>query len=218
MALEGTFETFSVMDVVGWLQQLIRVGRLDSEGANGDIHLWIADGGIVAEESDAYGNEITPALALFDILRVGPARWQFVSGEQATSVIEHAPVGVMSLVADLEAMVTEWAEVLDVVPSGDATVRLVTDPDGPITVNDDRWALVLLLADGPASAGELVDFIGLHDLAGRRLLADLVEAGIAAIDGGRHRRLIDLTDDEKSADENPDDDKTAAEEVDQASA
>ena len=209
MALEGTFETFSVMDVVGWLQQLIRVGRLDSEGANGDVHLWIADGGIVAEQSDAYGDEITAALALFDILRAGPAQWQFVSGEQATSTIEHTPVGVMSLVPDLEAMVTEWAGILDVVPSGQATVRLVTDPDGPITVNDDRWALVLLLADGPASVGELVDFIGVHDLAGRRLLADLVEAGIATVDGGAlstHRqRVIDLTE------------ETAAE-VDQASA
>jgi hypothetical protein len=212
MALEGTFETFSVMDVVGWLQGLIRVGRLDSEGANGDVHLWIADGGIVAEQSDTYGDDITPALALFDILRAGPARWQFVSGEQATSSIEHAPVGVMSLVADLEAMVTEWAEILDVVPSADATVRLVTDPGSPITVNDDRWSLVLLLADGPVSVGELVRFIALHDLAGRRRVADLVEAGIATVDGGApptHRpRVIDLTYDEK----------VDAEEVDQASA
>jgi uncharacterized protein DUF4388 len=214
MALEGTFETFSVMDVVGWLQQLIRVGRLDSEGANGDVHLWIADGGIVAEQSDAYGEEITPALALFDILRAGPAEWQFVSGEQATSTSEHTPVGVMSLVADLEAMVTEWAQILDVVPSADATVRLVADPDGPITLNEDRWALVLLLADGPASVDDLVHFIGVHDLAGRRRLADLVEAGIVTIDGGERStprtRVIDLTE--------PDDDKTEVVEVDQASA
>jgi len=214
MALEGTFETFSVMDVVGWLQQLIRVGRLDSEGANGDVHLWIADGGIVAEQSDAYGEEITPALALFDILRAGPAEWQFVSGEQATSTKEHPPVGVMSLVADLEAMVTEWAQLLDVVPSAEATVRLVADPDGPLTLNEDRWALVLLLADGPASVDDLVHFIGVHDLAGRRRLADLVEAGIVTIDGGAlstHReRVIDLTE--------PDDDTTAVVEVDQASA
>ncbi|MEP6660486.1 MAG: DUF4388 domain-containing protein [Acidimicrobiales bacterium] len=200
MALDGTFETFSVMDVVGWLQQLIRVGRLDSEGANGEVHLWVADGGIVAEQSDAHGDNITPAVALFDILRAGPARWQFVSGEQATSTIEHAPVGVMSLVGDLEAMVTEWAEILDVVPSADATVRLVSDPDGPVTVNDDRWGLVLLLADGPATVGELVHFIGTHDLAGRRRLADLVEAGIATVDGGPpstdHMGVIDLTEDE----------------------
>jgi hypothetical protein len=214
MALEGTFETFSVMDVVGWLQQLIRVGRLDSEGVNGEVHLWIADGGIVAEQSDAYGDDITPAVALFDILRAGPARWQFVSGEQSTSTIEHAPVGVMSLVGDLEAMVTEWAEILDVVPSADATVRLVSDPDGPITVNNDRWELVLLLADGPATVDELVHFIGTHDLAGRRRLADLVEAGIATVDGGEtptHRpRVIDLTE--------PNDDEATIVEVDQASA
>ena len=214
MALEGTFETFSVMDVVGWLQQLIRVGRLDSEGANGDVHLWIADGGIVAEQSDAYGEEITPALALFDILRAGPAEWRFVSGEQATSTKEHTPVGVMSLVADLEAMVTEWAEILDVVPSADATVRLVAEPEGPLTLNEDRWALVLLLADGPASVDDLVHFIGVHDLAGRRRLADLVEAGIVTIDGGERsthgERVIDLTE--------PDDDEKAVVEVDQASA
>ena len=87
MALEGTFETFSVMDVVGWLQQLIRVGRLDSEGANGDIHLWIADGGIVAEHSDAYGDEITPA----------PSGWRSVHELPAVSSFERARCRRMSL-------------------------------------------------------------------------------------------------------------------------
>jgi hypothetical protein len=156
-------------------------------------------------------------MALFDILRAGPAEWQFVSGEQATSTSEHTPVGVMSLVGDLESMVTEWAEILDVVPSAEATVRLVADPEGPITLNEDRWALVLLLADGPASVGDLVHFIGVHDLAGRRRLADLVEAGIVTVEGGasslERTRVIDLTEDEP-----PNDEDAPAEAVDQASA
>jgi len=178
MALAGTFDAFSILEVALWLQNVGRPGCLIAEVGHGEALVWFGERGIVAAES-ASGYAQEPAAVLFEILRAGPIAWRYQSlvsppGGGA------APVDVSSCAASMENLVAEWADLLALVPSVDGYVHLNERLAQDVTLNADRWDAVRRLAGGPVAAKAM--FNGIDDLDARRRIADLVRAGLAVVE------------------------------------
>jgi len=177
MALGGTFETLSVIDLVSWLDSLGRTGVLTVSTGGGELRVWMVPWGIAAAESPS-GRPLGPAEALFEVLTAGPVPWRFETG--AATGGAGAPAPLVEVVERLDAMIMEWEELAALVPSGGASIRLAAEIHGEVLVDADRWELVIALSSGPRPVDDLLGSAG--DLVARRRLAELVRAGLAAVD------------------------------------
>jgi hypothetical protein len=178
MALAGTFDAFTVLEVSTWIESVGRPGCLIAELPSGDALVWFGEGGIVAAET-AQGATHEPSDVLFEVLRSGPVSWRFQS--LVTPPGGHtSPVRVSACVAAIDGLVAEWNELLGLVPSLDGVVRLVEKLHSDVVLNATRWDAVRSLAAGPESVSRLFDTA--DDLEARRRVADLVRAGIAVVE------------------------------------
>ena len=155
MALAGTFDAFSVLEVSQWLQTVGRPGCLIVELPAGDALVWFGEGGIVGAESSS-GATQDPATVLFDVVRSGPVSWRFQSLVTPPSGAS-MPIDVATCAAAMEDLVAEWAELLTLVPSIKGVVRLVDQPAKEVVLNAARWDAVRRLAVSPVVVSAVFD-------------------------------------------------------------
>ncbi|MEZ5323065.1 MAG: DUF4388 domain-containing protein [Microthrixaceae bacterium] len=205
MALQGSIDSFSVVDVLRMLGASGKSGRLVVVGVGGSGSLWLVDGAVVAGVSCRAGArpvEAPPADVLFDLLRLSEGSFVFETGSIPDAGMRRCSQAseVSSLIEAAEASMLEWQAVLDVVGSPSSTLSLapvLTVPE--LTVGPARWAVLVGIAalPGVATPARVGADLGVTELVAMREIAALVDAGAvvtgmppAEIPGDGDRRLV----------------------------
>lgn len=178
MALQGTIDSFPVVDVLGLLSASAKTGCLELTGDRGRGTLWLREGMIVDGGVD--GHPTTGAAeVVFELLLFENASFEFVVGEPGCSAL--VEVSVSEAVEQAEQMLGAWQQVRDVVPDFSMRVAIVAEIDGDeVTLGAAEWALVACCAGQPSVGGILVE-LGLGEFDGCSRLADLVQRGLLAV-------------------------------------
>ena len=125
MALQGTIDSFPVVDVLGMLSSSSKTGCLELVGDRGRSRVWVHDGRIVGGEVEQHPTS-DAADVVFEFLLNESGSFEFVTDASAPE--ENLDSGIEEAVAEAERMVQEWSEVREVVPDTSMVVTLVADP------------------------------------------------------------------------------------------
>jgi hypothetical protein len=181
LALQGTLDTFSLLDVLRLLATTTKTGRLRIEGDRGRGDVWFRDGSVVDADADHAVDGASTDEVVFELLRFRGGSFTFES-DTRTPNAEH-PDAVDDLLRRAQALLSEWAELEAVVPSPQHRIRLSTElPSDEITIDAERWRSVVAVASG-RSVGDLARTLGFSELRVSRAVRDLVELGVAEVAG-----------------------------------
>ena len=178
--LQGSLQTVAIPEVLQFLESTSKSGELTVSGSNGRGRLWF-DSGMVSGFESRSSRE--PGEAVFELMGITDGEFVFTaadSGQPAPSArTTRRQVG--PLLAEAEALREEWSEIVGVVASLDRFVELVADaPSDPVTLGRAQWAAVVAVGSGSRVA-EVIAGCDLSEIAGCRVIRDLVEAGVATI-------------------------------------
>lgn len=178
MALQGTTDSFPVVDVLGLLSASAKTGCLELTGDRGHGSLWLREGTIVDGGVD--GHPTTDAAeVVFGLLLFEQAGFEFVVDEKAPS--ERFEVSVTEAVAQAEQMLGDWQRVRELVPDVSMSVTLAAEIDGEeVTLSAADWSFVACCAAQP-TVGGILEELGLGEFAGCSRLADLVERRLVEV-------------------------------------
>ncbi len=175
MALQGTIDSFPVMDVLGLLAASSKTGVLQLTGDRGDGSLWLREGSIIAGDVRDH-TTATAADVVFEFLRFEAAAFEFI-GDDAP-VAQEFDASVAETIEAAQQMLGEWEAVCEVVPDTSHRVTLVAELDAPeVTLSAAEWSLIAAAASGPPVT-EVLERVGLGEFEGCRRLAGLLGRGI----------------------------------------
>lgn len=180
MALQGTIDSFPIVDVVQLLSSSAKTGRLELVGDRGRAALWIAGGDLVA--GTAQGKHCgDPAESLWELLRYSDGTFEFVEGDLPTGP-GFDPASVTQMIERATQMQAEWEQIERRVPSMSHRVELVaTLPGAEVRLSAEDWAVVVA-AGGGLSVASLIERVGLEEFEGCRRLAEMVDRGLLGIE------------------------------------
>jgi hypothetical protein len=179
VALQGTIETFALPDVMRLLASTKKTGCLRLTGTRGAGSVWVDGGAIVASEASGARHAGSPTDVFFELLRFDDGDFVF----DADVVPDEAgkAVDVEATLSAADKMLNEWKSIEAVVPSLGAWVELAPElTDDEITIDRDRWRLLVTIAAG-TTVGSLGDAFELGELDVSRQVKELVEAGVAKV-------------------------------------
>ncbi len=178
--LQGSLQTVAIPEVLRFLESTSKTGELAVSGSNGRGRLWF-DGGVVSGFESHSSRE--PAEAVFELMGITDGEFVFTAADSP----QPAPTGraarreVGPLLAEAEALREEWSSIVGVIASLDYHVELVADaPSDPVTLGRAQWAAVVAVGSG-RSVADVIAGCDLSEIAGCRLIRDLVEAGVATV-------------------------------------
>lgn len=178
--LQGSLQTVAIPEVLQFLESTSKTGELTVSGSDGSGRLWF-DSGIVSGFESRSSRE--PGEAVFELMGITDGEFVFTaadSGQPAPSA-RTTKREVGPLLAEAQALMEEWGTIVGVVASLDHFVQLVADPPGdPVTIGRAQWAAVVAIGSG-CSVAEVISGCDLSEIAGCRVIRDLVEAGVATI-------------------------------------
>lgn len=182
MALQGTIETFPVIDVLHLLSAAGHTGRLTVEGDRGHAELWVADRVLHGGRVD--GHEQTDAAALvMHVLRhtSGVFLFENVALPDALGAVM-PPTPIEDAVEGAQRRLAEWHAVEAVVPSTAHRLRLSSAlPVEQVVLDRQQWAFVVAASRWPALA-EAAAELGMDDLTAGRMAVDMVQAGMLVVE------------------------------------
>lgn len=175
MALEGTFDTISVIDVLSLVGATGQSGWLVLDVPGWGASIGFVDGAVVAV--DVEGEASAEEVIFFVLLEVG-GRFRFIPGPLGGASGAPRPVG--DVVRAVERLAAEWEELVGLFPADDTPIGLTDGPSHALFVIDEvRWAVVRAIAvDGVRSIAELALNLGCSPLEARRVAADAHRAGL----------------------------------------
>jgi len=168
VALQGTIDTFASADVLRLLGSTAKTGRMILEGDRGRGEILLVEGtvkGLALGENGAF-DEHPLDEAMFELLRFEVGDFVFDANESAR---DHQGEGweVESLLASAGAMISEWGEIEQVVPSDRAWLSLTSELLATeVTIDAARWRLVAMIGSGLPVA-VLADALGATELVRR---------------------------------------------------
>jgi hypothetical protein len=178
--LQGSLQTVAIPEVLQFLESTSKTGELAVSGPSGHGRLWF-DSGVVSAFETHSSRE--PAEAVFELMGISDGEFVFTAAErsQPAPTARTARRQVGPLIAEAQALQEEWSAIVGVVPSLDHHVELVADPPSdPVTLGRAQWAAVVAVGSG-RSVADVIAGCDLSEIAGCRVIRDLVEAGVAAI-------------------------------------
>jgi hypothetical protein len=187
MSLSGTFEVFSLPEVLRMLASGRKSGTLtvDAAGRRARVELFDGECCGAGDGSDAEPlvADHTPAVLHARLLDVAFETSRHASGAFSFAGDEHprpqpaATTPVEPVLEELEQLQREWAEISAVVPSADAIPVLAQNlPGDEIMVSAAEWALLARL-DGATAVRELPTRTGTSLIEVCRALVGLVRRG-----------------------------------------
>ncbi|UDY36182.1 DUF4388 domain-containing protein [Dermatobacter hominis] len=182
MALQGTIDAFPVVDVLQLLAGAHKTGRLIVEGDRSTAQLFVVDGTVTA--GGVQGLDLTDvADVVVELLRYQEGSFLFEPGSTAPEPGDPQDLG--DVVEAAHERLQAWSAVEAVVPSLAHRLALVPElgEDG-IELSPTDWPVVVA-AGAQDRVGDLVTALGLSDLAGCALIADLVERGVVLVEAPR---------------------------------
>ena len=179
MALQGTLDTFALIDVFRLLASTNKTGRLRVSGDRGIGNVWFDGGGVVLAAAYNTKPSDAPVAVIFELLRQHEGT--FVFEADVTTPEAGAPSDVESLIREAEHLLIEWQEIEAVVPSVDMWVSLSPElPRPEIVVDGERWKVIVATGAG-ATVAEVGDHLGLGEIAVSKAVKEVVEIGLLTI-------------------------------------
>jgi hypothetical protein len=179
VALQGTLDTFALIDVFRLLASTNKTGRLRVSGDRGIGNVWFDGGGVVLAAAYNTKPSDAPVAVIFELLRQHEGT--FVFEADVTTPEAGAPSDVESLIREAEHLLIEWQEIEAVVPSVDMWVSLSPElPRPEIVVDGERWKVIVATGAG-ATVAEVGDHLGLGEIAVSKAVKEVVEIGLLTI-------------------------------------
>ena len=191
MSLQGTLDTLSLPELCELLSGTNKSGALHVRAEAGSGVLWFADGKVCAGEAGgqtgppaAGGGDLLERLhdVCFELFRYTEGSFEFEADRRPSWPAERA-VDVAGLLAETERRMTEWREIIAVIPSIEARPRLVPEPPagGPITLDAAQWRIVTGI-DGRRRVSALIRVLDGGEFTVCKILRSLVQAGLVEVD------------------------------------
>lgn len=178
MALQGTLDTFALPDVLRLLATTRKSGQLHIAGDRGSGRISMTVGAVAAVDAPGAALASEPADALLDLLRCKAGTFTF---DPEAAPDGPAVVDVETLLGTAEALLAEWHELEQIVPSPDAWVTLrATLPEPEVTIDQHRWSTLVAVGAG-RTVRRLGEELGLAEMPVLRAVRDLVEAGVVEV-------------------------------------
>jgi len=182
VALQGTVESFPVIEVVRLLADGGHTGRLTVDGDRGTAVMWVADGSLLGGE---LGNthQLDPVRLVTEALRHRTGVFSFdvvPPGVDVSAGMVAAPLS--AVLVDAEARLAEWAGIEQVIPTVAHRLRLTSAlPVESVTLDRQQWALVVSAAHLP-EVRESATELGMDELTACRLATRMVELGLLVVE------------------------------------
>lgn len=179
VSLQGTIETFAIADVLRLLAATSKSGRLQVQGPARSGTVWVDSGNILSAESPNTPYADQPADVLFQLLRFDRGSFRFELDRSPTQPTE--PIAIETALHDAEAMVSEFRELEQSIPSIDAWISLSDSlPDGSVTISSEHWRGIKAIGSGRSVAG-LGDVLALGELPVYRAVNELLNLGVVDV-------------------------------------
>lgn len=178
MALQGTIDSFPLVDVLQLLTTSNKTGRLDLVGDRGRGALWVDEGRLIA--GNLQGRDLDEAAdAVWELLRFNDGSFEFSTGEEPLEARFSTDVG--EAMAAASEMLEQWERIVERVPDLAHHVQLSTElPGADIRLSADDWSAVVAIGPGPRVQDVLVS-LGASEFAGCARLAELVDRGLIEV-------------------------------------
>jgi hypothetical protein len=179
VALQGTLDTFALIDVFRLLASTNKTGRLRVTGDRGTGNVWFDGGGVVLAAAHNTKPSDAPVTVIFELLRQHEG--SFVFEAEVTTPEAGAPSDVEDLIREAERLLIEWQEIEAVVPSVDLWVSLATElPRPEVVIDGERWKVIVATGAG-ATVSEVGDNLGLGEIAVSKAVKEVIEIGLLTI-------------------------------------
>jgi len=179
VALQGTLDTFALIDVFRLLASTNKTGRLRVSGDRGTGNVWFDGGGVVLAAAHNTKPSDAPVTVIFELLRQHEG--SFVFEADVTTPEAGAPSDVEDLIREAEHLLIEWQEIEAVVPSVDLWVSLATElPRPEVVIDGERWKVIVATGAG-ATVSEVGDNLGLGEIAVSKAVKEVIEIGLLTI-------------------------------------
>ena len=180
MALQGTLDTFALADVLRLLATTAKTGRLRVDGDRGEGSVWLRDGTVMSASAQRALDDAPSEEVVFELLRFEEGSFSFEIDELSPN--GEQPEDVEVLLRDANALLNEWKELKQVVPSLDHRVTLVGAlRGGDVTISAEHWPTLVAIGEG-RSVRALATTLHLGELGVTRAVRDLVDLGVMAVD------------------------------------
>lgn len=178
MALQGDLSSFALPDVLRLLAGTGKSGRLEVAGSAGGGEVLLNEGAIVSGSVTTAPHAFEASDVLFELLRFDGGAFVFDEGDQPGG---GEPTEVEAAITAAEALIQEWAEVEQVVPSMQAWISLSPEiGDDGLHVSAQQWR-ALAAVGGGGNARDLAVALELTDLATCRQVMELAAAELVTI-------------------------------------
>jgi hypothetical protein len=179
VSLQGTIETFAIADVLRLLAATSKSGRLQVQGPARSGTVWVDSGNILGAESPNTPYAHAAADVLFQLLRFDRGSFRFELDRSPPQPTE--PVAIEAALHDAEAMVAEWRDLEQSIPSIDGWVTLRESlPDGSVTISSENWRGIRSIGFGRTVAA-LGDALNLGELPVYRAVNQLLQLGVVDV-------------------------------------
>jgi Domain of unknown function (DUF4388) len=179
VALQGTLDTFALIDVFRLLASTNKTGRLRVTGDRGSGNVWFDGGGVVLAAAHNTKPSDAPVSVIFELLRQHEG--SFVFEADVTTPEAGAPTDVEDLIREAEHLLIEWQEIEAVVPSVHLWVSLATElPRPEVVVDGERWKVIVATGAG-ATVSDVGDNLGLGEIAVSKAVKEVIEIGLLTI-------------------------------------
>ena len=179
MALQGTIDTFALVDVLRLLGSTTKTGRLTLDGDRGRGEVLVVDGKVngLALGGDSDFDEQPADEAMFELMRFEDGSFVFDADESAR---DHTGISwdVETLLSGADVVATEWNEICSILPSEDAWISLASEIPGPeVVIDAERWRLLAVIGSGlPVTV--LAESLAASELQVGRVVRDLFDLGV----------------------------------------
>ena len=188
MALQGTLDTFALVDVFRLLASTNKTGRLRVTGNRGNGNVWFDGGGVVLASAPNTKPSDPPVSVIFELLRQRDGSFVFEADD--TTPEAGAPSDVETLIREAEHLLIEWQEIEAVVPSIDLWVSLSAElPRPEVVVDEARWKIIVATGAG-ATVAEVGDRLGLGEIGISKAVKEVVEIGLLTISDAPANRTM----------------------------
>jgi hypothetical protein len=179
MALQGSLETVGLPDVLTLLGRAAKTGQLSIDGAKQSGAIGFRDGQIIAISTGGALQRVDAVDALFELLRIETGTFSFDGAASPSEDFD--PVDVDATLAGAQSRLVEWRGIEAVVGSTEATVELVGNAVGPVTLTPEQWEMVIAIR-GASKVGTALGRRAVGEFDGSKTIKGLVDAGFARIE------------------------------------
>jgi hypothetical protein len=192
VSLKGSLETLALPEVLQLLADTSKTGELYVTGEGGPLRrLWFRDGAIAAFDVEG---SYEPNDAIFEMLGVSRGEFSFQT-ESAVPESARTPGSerhdVRAELGKAQAKMSEWVDILAVVPSLEHRVRL--SPGAPadhVSLDRSQWEILVAIGDG-RTVSEVLYARNLGRFDGCKALKGLLESRLICIEEPEQPEPVD---------------------------